>query len=207
MCMFAFTQTLNINHKWPEWIVDDIRGDTVQCCEQMYAPVQVDTNTYIDKHSRRGWLSQYRNCVFGVHTHRKRMIPVLDIAKANPRIPLPIMALLSWVFTNNAVTWLVTSARCHMCCHVVLHTRSSYMPGLTYFDKVQLPDGDWGVTFPEINRRTKTSTKTLLINSCLVLGSSPKLNHPIICNEEKPCWRFCSSRLNYVIQLLSTSFF
>lgn len=28
------------------------------------------------------------------HTHIKRMIPVLDIAKANPRIPLPIMALL-----------------------------------------------------------------------------------------------------------------
>lgn len=32
--------------------------------------------------------------VFGFHTHIKRMIPVLDIAKANPRIPLPIMALL-----------------------------------------------------------------------------------------------------------------
>lgn len=28
------------------------------------------------------------------HTHRKRMMPVLDIAKANPRIPLPMMALL-----------------------------------------------------------------------------------------------------------------
>lgn len=32
--------------------------------------------------------------VCGLHTHKKRMIPVLDIAKANPRIPLPIMALL-----------------------------------------------------------------------------------------------------------------
>lgn len=32
--------------------------------------------------------------VFDLHTHRNRMIPVLDIAKANPRIPLPIMALL-----------------------------------------------------------------------------------------------------------------
>jgi hypothetical protein len=27
-------------------------------------------------------------------THRKRTIPVLDIAYANPRIPLPMMALL-----------------------------------------------------------------------------------------------------------------
>lgn len=33
-------------------------------------------------------------CVFGLPTHRKSMIPVLDIAKASPRIPLPIMALL-----------------------------------------------------------------------------------------------------------------
>lgn len=30
----------------------------------------------------------------GLNTHIKRTIPVLDIAKANPRIPLPIMALL-----------------------------------------------------------------------------------------------------------------
>lgn len=33
-------------------------------------------------------------CCVGMVTHRKRMIPVLDMAYANPRIPLPMMALL-----------------------------------------------------------------------------------------------------------------
>lgn len=35
---------------------------------------------------------QLRGCL--KFTHIKRTIPVLDIAKANPRIPLPMMALL-----------------------------------------------------------------------------------------------------------------
>ncbi len=58
-------------------------------------------NTHKHTHTHTHWqiqpgtkFSRNRDCVFGLHTHKKRMIPVLDIAKANPRIPLPIMALL-----------------------------------------------------------------------------------------------------------------
>lgn len=72
---------------WKSIVV--VQQEAIQKTECMHFSAQT--------HSDRSQAKQ-RLCVFvavcGLNTHRKRIIPVLDIAKASPRIPLPIMALL-----------------------------------------------------------------------------------------------------------------